>query len=767
MANIKKQVSGGQTLVLPTTNKWLASDIEILGLGGGGGQDIDPGEKLYSFAVLSDIHMNFNSNNQNCNNDFNRAIYVLNKLDPKFVCIAGDVGYSSKESELTTYSSYVSKANMPFYACTGNHDAGHADNIWNNYRALGSWVQEVTDTHKKSFTIVNEYGDVFIFLSLPTKTSLNNGYSGTETSPYGSESIQWLKKQLQKYAGARIFLFMHFPLSGTSGLGVTDYIYYGFKEDSLEDDEILSAILSIGNVTVFNGHTHFLFQAEDNFPNSRDPANNTYPHINVTKFESNKVAIAHTPSCGYPRDANRTEVARNSITEDDSYSQGWIVDVYQNYIDLRGLEFDAFKYTNASNGTFDTNHEADECYLENYRYQLHTENNAEIINKNRIITSQRSITAPVGESKTIQVALTKKPSKDIKVSIKPSSSMLSVTPGTITLTESNWENGQSITIQNSSEQDGFSFVYVLGDENSLSTFVTVSLSPNSGGGTDEPEDDPGILEDEEPKLDGVTWSRQALIADGQEPYYGGVYSGTYPTNGESDIKYQLGNSDKDTTEILDYLFKLKNLTVASTQTPLYFAPKNSMVTAYIEGTNTLSVPAPSSTGQRGMSASGTAGNYLIGVGDNATLAIEVAEKFTEDTDMNTEVVKGNWVIENVDMVVTGTTVSTLDFVETVTPAGFDGHTPAEDKGITIRGSGAFAINGAGVKLVAQENRRLNVHLGEAKSTTTNRTGSTVTITALEGNLTGVAVTGADYKISDDNSSITFTMPAKGTTVTIQ
>jgi hypothetical protein len=37
MANIKKQVSGGQTLVLPTTNKWLASDIEILGLGGGGG----------------------------------------------------------------------------------------------------------------------------------------------------------------------------------------------------------------------------------------------------------------------------------------------------------------------------------------------------------------------------------------------------------------------------------------------------------------------------------------------------------------------------------------------------------------------------------------------------------------------------------------------------------------------------------------------------------------------------------------------------------
>jgi hypothetical protein len=88
----------------------------------------------------------------------------------------------------------------------------------------------------------------------------------------------------------------------------------------------------------------------------------------VTKFESNKVAIAHVPSCGYPRDVNKKEVADNSITKDDSYSQGWMVDVYQNYIELRGLEFDAFNYTDKNNGIFDTNHEADECYLKNYRY---------------------------------------------------------------------------------------------------------------------------------------------------------------------------------------------------------------------------------------------------------------------------------------------------------------------------------------------------------------------------------------------------------------
>jgi hypothetical protein len=113
----------------------------------------------------------------------------------------------------------------------------------------------------------------------------------------------------------------------------------------------------------------------------------------------------------------------------------------------------------------------------------------------------------VGETKTIKVMLTKEPSRDVKVNIKPSSGMLSVTPETITLRESNWANGETVTIKNSSEQDGFSFVYILGDENSLSTFVTVSLSPNSGGGTDEPEDDPGILEDEKPVLSGVTWTR--------------------------------------------------------------------------------------------------------------------------------------------------------------------------------------------------------------------------------------------------------------------
>jgi hypothetical protein len=167
---------------------------------------------------------------------------------------------------------------------------------------------------------------------------------------------------------------------------------------------------------------------------------------------------------------------------------------------------------------------------------------------------------------------------------------------------------------------------------------------------------------------------------------------------EADAKYQLGNSEK--TAVADYLFKMKNLTVTTIQTPLYFAPTQGMVTIYAEGTNTLSVPVASSTGQRGISSSGTAGNYLTGVGDNAKLAIEVGTKAADGKDMNTEAVKGNWVIENVDVVVTGTTIDTLDFVETVAPAGFGDHTSAEDRGITIRGSGAFSINGAGVKLVA-------------------------------------------------------------------
>jgi hypothetical protein len=177
-----------------------------------------------------------------------------------------------------------------------------------------------------------------------------------------------------------------------------------------------------------------------------------------------------------------------------------------------------------------------------------------------------------------------------------------------------------------------------------------------------------------------------------------VYSGTYPTDGTSGTKYQLGNDSK--TAIVDYLFKLKNLTVTSIQTPLFFAPTQGMATIYVEGTNTLSVPAASSNGQRGISSSGTAGNYLTGVGDNAKLAIEAATKTATGLEMNTEPVKGNWVIENVDVVVTGTTIDTLDFVETVAPAGFGDHTSAEDRGITIRGSGAFSINGAGVKLVA-------------------------------------------------------------------
>ena len=91
------------------------------------------GKKLYSYGVLSDIHLGYESRGGTA--DFQRAIPALENLGAEFVCIAGDIGYysdsSSQVSELENYQNTLKNyATVPYYAVTGNHDIAHPDDVW-------------------------------------------------------------------------------------------------------------------------------------------------------------------------------------------------------------------------------------------------------------------------------------------------------------------------------------------------------------------------------------------------------------------------------------------------------------------------------------------------------------------------------------------------------------------------------------------------------------------------------------------------------------
>ena len=281
-------------------------------------------DKLYSYAVLSDIHHDYNGGKA----DFENAVKQLDKLDLEFAFVTGDVGYYSRSDEMEMYKTTVATTDLKYYPVRGNHDTGFTDEDWK----AGTGVDE-------NFEIVKG-NDVFLGMSMYESTvGQTNTYAGaTLNEPY-KENADWLVDKLAEHKGKRITVIMHLPLPGGAGLatGAT----YGFSSSSTEDDEIWAAIEGADNVTVFSGHTHYEFAVEE-----------TYPNINVCDVKDKNVNTVHVPSVAYPRNASGGEL--------NEKSQCYIVDVYKKKIVLHGFDLrtgkfmDAYVYTLNSDGTVET-----------------------------------------------------------------------------------------------------------------------------------------------------------------------------------------------------------------------------------------------------------------------------------------------------------------------------------------------------------------------------------------------------------------------------
>lgn len=284
----------------------------------------NPNEKMYSYAVLSDIHQE-ESNNHGGREDFQNAVAQLNKFDLEFAFITGDVGYYSTSAEMESYKSTAATADFKLYPIRGNHDTGFTDEVWK----AGTGVDE-------NFEIIKG-NDVFLGMSMYESTvGQGNKYeSATLDEPF-KENADWLVDKLAKHKGKRIAIFMHMPLPGGAGLipGAT----YGFTSSSTEDDEIWEAIQSADNVTIYSGHTHYEFAVEE-----------VYPNMNVCDVDGKNINTVHVPSVAYPRNSSGGEL--------NEKSQCYIVDVYKKKTVLRAFDLrtgafmEDYTYTLNSDGT--------------------------------------------------------------------------------------------------------------------------------------------------------------------------------------------------------------------------------------------------------------------------------------------------------------------------------------------------------------------------------------------------------------------------------
>ena len=261
----------------------------------------DVGAKQYSFGALSDVHVQYDT----AQADFQKALTYLNETeDVDFTCICGDLTVNGTDAELTQYKGYVDSysPNTPVYAVFGNHDT---------YQGLYNNPEKYTG-HQLNYTFT-QGNDVFIMVGNIS------GYSGNIGTLFTKETLQWLYKQLEANRNKRCFLFQH--ILSAKGSGDAFNIYPHTKLSGAEATVFESLLSHYKNVVWFHGHSHMKFYLQ--YGNDMANIDKVFGTWSV-----------HIPSLSVPRD-----VSGNSYATIYADSEGYVVDVYETGIHLRGRDF--------------------------------------------------------------------------------------------------------------------------------------------------------------------------------------------------------------------------------------------------------------------------------------------------------------------------------------------------------------------------------------------------------------------------------------------
>lgn len=256
------------------------------------------GQKQYSFGALSDVHIVY----QTATSDFQKALTYLNEdVDVVFTCIAGDLTDDGTEAQLQQYKAVVDaySADTPVYAIAGNHES---------YSTQPTLLEQYTG---KPLYYSFEHGDdVFIMCGC---------YSWSNDGVFTQAYLQWLYETLEANRNKRCFIFEHvFPWGDSGNPGG----HYSFDMFSGTKGSVFQSLLRhYKNTVLFHGHSHTKFDLQD----VDDKAN----YSDALGYRS-----VHIPSLAVPRD-----IVNSALSNIYADSEGYVVDVYENGIHLRGRDF--------------------------------------------------------------------------------------------------------------------------------------------------------------------------------------------------------------------------------------------------------------------------------------------------------------------------------------------------------------------------------------------------------------------------------------------
>lgn len=270
-------------------------------------------EKLYSFGLLSDIHIYKKGEawvTWNPDGKFDKALTFFESQGCSFCAHSGDITQTGLYDEGDTvnlvpdqfayYKEICDKHTIPVYGICGNHES-YVMAITNNLAELKYYTG--TDLYYS----VEQGDDLFIFLGQPYNVC-----------PMSDEALQFLCTTLETNPNKRCFIFVHPHIS--SGNPVGAYKSNPLFQNWTHFNTFKELLRNYPKTILFHGHTHVKFECQEQ--------DNGSTYSNQDGFHS-----VHIPSSSTPRD-----VVNGGLVNRHSESQGYIVDVYDDCIVLNGMD---------------------------------------------------------------------------------------------------------------------------------------------------------------------------------------------------------------------------------------------------------------------------------------------------------------------------------------------------------------------------------------------------------------------------------------------
>ena len=297
------------------------------------------GERLYRFGIISDVHNETNQADGNQSDIRNALNFFNQREDIEFTCITGDLTQTSYSSGDLTTEMALYQANLaaisnstPVYPTTGNHDCPQSRDVdidtFKNYAGISDlftsdavYSYEVTKTHQTSGgTTVTDH---FLFLGMKR-------YEFT-SSTYLDADITWLGNKLEAYKNDRCFIFTHMFFPDAAGNFQSIYP----SGNWLSGTQLNNLKTLRGNyprAIWFSGHSHWKWYLQ-----SGEPKANVWPTSNAGRTTA---WCVHIPSCASPIDSSVCNPSLSSTRVSmPGQSEGAIVDVYEDHVDIRAIEF--------------------------------------------------------------------------------------------------------------------------------------------------------------------------------------------------------------------------------------------------------------------------------------------------------------------------------------------------------------------------------------------------------------------------------------------